>query len=438
MPTKRDVNNTVEFMKRSQIVPDEALVSALLDACVGLRDVARLTTTAAELRRAGAQFSDHVFCTLIQAYGKSRSLGLAQTVWEDMLSTNIRPSELTVSTMVDACVSNGATEAAQSALASLREAAPATACATLIKGFLSRKDMTAALEVYVDMKEAGGDLNDLSAFNALIDACARASNTGRAVELFQDMCAVGVEADLTTYSTIIKGHCLEGALQQALQLFTFMRKKNIAPDVVLFNSILDGCARKQMPALTEQVLNDMQVSGVQPTNCTLSILVKMYGKAHDVDMAFDVVETLSAKFGIVPNNQVNVCLLSACLGSGRLEQALEVFERIEEPDAKTYTMIINGYLKHSDVVGAVYMLERAVKDVTVTPEVVNNVTFMAERRRLPELNGLRRALDKAGIVHARERSTSPGSNSSSSADEGTRAKSSFHARRMQSQQWRSM
>merc|ERR1719498_1031778 len=103
--------------------------------------------------------------------------------------------------------------------------------------------------------------------------------------LFRDMCERGVTPDLITYSTVIKGYCVQGDLEQAIQLFTLMRKRNIQPDAILFNSILDGAARKQMTSLVEQVLTDMESCGIAPSNFTLSILVKLYARNHDLETA---------------------------------------------------------------------------------------------------------------------------------------------------------
>merc|ERR1719461_1435551 len=111
----------------------------------------------------------------------------------------------------------------------------------------------------------------------------------RANELFRDMTLKNVMPDLITYSTLIKGHCTRGDLENGLQLLGLMQRRGIAPDAVFFNSILDGCAHRQMRSLTEQVLRDMEVAGITPSNFTLSILVKLYGRCGDLDAAFEVV-----------------------------------------------------------------------------------------------------------------------------------------------------
>merc|ERR550537_1816450 len=145
-----------------------------------------------------------------------------------------------------------------------------------------------------------------------------------ATGIFREMGLKNVTPDLISYSTLIKGYCVKGELEPAMQLFTLMRKRGIKPDGILFNSILDGCAHKQMRTLTEQVLTDMEQEGVRPSNFTLSILVKLYGRCGDVEQAFDVVETYSKKYNFEPNIQVYTCLMSACISNKELPRALRV------------------------------------------------------------------------------------------------------------------
>merc|ERR1719364_630248 len=152
--------------------------------------------------------------------------------------------------------------------------------------------MDQAMELYEQVSEAGAC--NLVTYNMLIDTYARVGDMTRVSKMFKDMCERGVDPDLITYSTVIKGYCVQGDLEQAIQLFTLMRKRGITPDAVLFNSIIDGAARKQMTSLVEQVFSDMESSGVSPGNFTLSILVKMYGKNHDIETAYSYFDTLPA------------------------------------------------------------------------------------------------------------------------------------------------
>merc|ERR1719388_441997 len=166
----------------------------------------------------------------------------------------------------------------------------------VIRGFTQRKEAQRALTLYQEMKTNGIKVS-VVVFNTLIDACCRVSDMEGAAKIFSDMVAAQSTPDLITYSTLIKGYCLCGDMDQGMQLFMLMRKKGIQPDAVVFNSLLDGCAKRQMRTLCEQVLNDMLEAGVSPSNHSVSILVKLYGRCHDLEAAFRAVNEIPRDHG---------------------------------------------------------------------------------------------------------------------------------------------
>jgi pentatricopeptide repeat protein len=383
--SKEDVDKTLGLIERSHVHPDEVLVNTLLDACLRLRDVQRLTSALNLFRRSGVVPGEASYGTLIRAYGQAKCLPEARALWEDMLSRKVRPSESTFAGMIDACVANGALEEALEVVRKMQELAPGfltpvVTYTALIKAFAQRSQLHHVVQVYEDMKKSGVQF-DLVLYNCLIDCFARVADMERTATLFQEMCTAGVAPDLITYSTVIKGYCVAGDLEQAIQLFTLMRKRQIVPDAAVFNAILDGCARKGMPPLAEQVLSDMRASAIAPSNTTLCILVKMYGKAHDLETALKLVDEVPAQHGFEANNQVLTCLAAACVNNGRMPLALETFDRMKHPDAKAYATLASGCLKASDVDGALGLVELALdRKCRLDQDLVDAVLQVAKRR----------------------------------------------------------
>jgi pentatricopeptide repeat protein len=326
-------------------------------------------------------------------------------------------------------VSNGALDDALAALKTMQTqipdfSTPQQIYATLIKGFASRRETGRVMEVYKELKANDVQL-DLVTYNCLLDAGARGGDMERCSELFREMCTQGVTPDLVTYTTVIKGYCVNGELEQAVQLFTLMRKRGIKPDLILFNAILDGCARKQMTSISSMMLGDMESSGVTPSNQTLSILVKMYGKAHDLETAMELTQRLPRQYGFEANSQVHMAMLTACVTNGRLALAQEVFQRLSHPDAKAFQTLITGCLKNQDVAAALDTLGSALSSgVKLEPEIVESVAFMAQRRRMS---------DKLAALQLQKHGYSVGNNS---PREATETRSKVHARRQASQSWR--
>merc|ERR1719171_2643392 len=281
---------------------------------------------------------------------------MAWKLWRELTcDKKMTPSEQLYSTMIDILVSNGRMDDALRLFEEMKTSSGdkltgsgfAAAFASVIRGFAQRKECQRALQCYKEMQERNVKIS-VVVYNTLIDACCRVSDMEGAAQIFQDLVAAQATPDLITYSTLIKGYCLCGDMDQGMQLFMLMRKKGIVPDAVVFNSLLDGCAKRQMRAMCEQVIRDMEEACIKPSNHTVSILVKLYGRCRDLESAFRCFQDMPRQNGFKANAAVFTCLMSTCISNNQLERALElrhqmVKERVM-PAQKTYSTLLRGAL----------------------------------------------------------------------------------------------
>jgi len=318
--------------------------------------------------------------------------------------------------MIDALVTNGCLEDALTIFREMKEVHSDTigsqgfsvAYAMVIRGFAQRRECIRAMDLYEEMKNTGTKVS-LVVFNTLVDACSRVGDMERAARLFRDMAEIGCAPDLITYSTLIKGYCVCGDIDQAMQLFMTMRKKGIRPDAIVYNSLLDGCAKKQMRTLCEQVVRDMVDAGVSPSNHSVSILVKLYGRCRDLEAAFKVVNEFPSQHGFKANAAVYTCLMSSCIQAGRLDEAMDLRLRmIQEqtyPDQKTYSTLLRGTLRAGNVELSSLLINSALDQGSrglLDEELVQATLVLIQRRRLWSEHGrlLMDRLIEAGLpVH---------------------------------------
>merc|ERR1719265_2778240 len=163
----------------------------------------------------------------------------------------------------------------------------------------------------------------------MLDACAKCCTMNRAEHVLKAMRAATVQPDIISYSTMVKGHCLEGNIDKALVVLKEMRaEKTLQPDEITYNSFLDGCAKQSRVDEALTALDEMQAAGVIPSNYTLSILVKLLGRVRRLNQAFSLVEDLSAKHKFKPNVQVYTCLMQACIQNRKLDRALALHDQM--------------------------------------------------------------------------------------------------------------
>jgi len=220
----------------------------------------------------------------------------------------------------------------------------------LMKGYMHISRPSRVFELYDQMMTQNIEPSETT-FGILLDACIKCGSMDRVSEVFNEMQTNAVEPDLITYSTLVKGFCQAGDLERAFDLVQDVKQDGILKlDEIVYNSLLDGCARQQKVDTAMDVLSDMRAVGIVPSNYTLSILVKLLGRARRLKQAFALVEDLCGAYNIRLNVQVYTCLIQACLQNQKIDRALAVHDEMvqglgREPDCKAYSVLLSGCLR---------------------------------------------------------------------------------------------
>jgi len=244
---------------------------------------------------------------------------------------------------------------------------------------------------------AGGAGVDFQTYRLLLAASVRNSDMVQAGELYRALIEAGYEPNCAVYSAMIRGFCAGGDLEEAMRVFQEMRLSGIGADASLINALLEGCAKRSMVSLADTVLAEMDASGVLPSNQTLAILLRLYGRSRDLGRSLKVFEDMPKRYGLEINAHAYTSLVSVCLGNGRLDLALEAFQKMKRAGygatVRTYESLIMGSLRHGDLDNAVGLVDDALglekcsrealssRRVNLDPKLVEDVLLLIGRRR---------------------------------------------------------
>jgi pentatricopeptide repeat protein len=295
---------------------------------------------------------------LIKAYGQANQLDKCWSIWQTAIAKKVKISYVTLGCMVEALVTNYSAEDAWKLVnqiwedMELRSLINNVVYAMLLKGFTMMKKYDKVIMVYREMTSRSIQCNTI-AYNTMLNALALCGHMEEVPKLLQDMRLADppVLPDIITYSTIIKGFCMAGQLDQGLELLKEVKRTdNLKPDEVMYNSLLDGCAKQNRLDTALELLDEMKLNGIPLSNYTLSIVCKLMGRAKKVNEAAAMVETTSKEYGFRPNIQVYTCLIQAFIYNGQFEQALALYSKIATdptavPDEKTFTVMARGFLQ---------------------------------------------------------------------------------------------
>jgi len=371
----QDIRRAMDLIDRMSEDMDEVLFASVIEACVRIGQLDLLSQKLQQYAAKGglAGLTAPTYGSMIKAYGRARDIERVRELWAEMRRRNVRPTSITLGCMVDALVCNSQPEEALRLVEdvrddeSLRDILNTVIYSTLLKGFAQAKQPEKVQRVFEDMQADGIACNTVS-YNTMIDANARTGRMARCDELFKDMQAAGVQPDIITFSTLVKGYCMDGDIDKGFAVLKDMTSRGKhEPDEILYNSLLDGCAKQHRVDDALGLIESMAKNNVRPSNFTLSILVKLLGRARRLNQAFQTVEDMCKRFDLQANIHVYTCLLYACFQNRQLPRALKLHDSMiteggVEPDAKTYAVLARGCVqagsldKAANVVRAAYGL----------------------------------------------------------------------------------
>ena len=85
-------------------------------------------------------------------------------------------------------------------------------------------------------------------------------------------------ADAVTYNIMIHGHCDDGRMDKAHDLFIEMEENAVAPNVITFGTFIHGFSQINEPSKVIELLHKMKEKKVMPDASIVSMVVDLLVK----------------------------------------------------------------------------------------------------------------------------------------------------------------
>jgi len=370
----RNVQKALDFLEKSGINPtsDEILLNTVLETYIRHKETRRLETILAEFEKSEMRPSVPIYGSIIKAYANLKRVDKCWHYWDEMQNQRgLEPNDIAWGCMLDALVVNNRVDDAIALFTDAKLKPNAVICSILVKGLATMQQPERAMALWRDMVGQGMKMNTV-AYNAIVDAQARLGNMDEVSEIVQHMAKEGCPPDSITHSTIVKGYAVKGQLDKAMEVLHGMQDGHVHHDAIVYNTILDGCSKHKRADLVDVILKSMDDHKIVPTNFTLGILVKLYGRFKQLDKAFAAMDTLPQKGRFTPNSQVWSCLIGACIYNGYADEAVQAFKDMraagQTADTRACTTLVTGLVRLKRWVPAVEIVD-AVYGLRAQPRV---------------------------------------------------------------------
>lgn len=175
--------------------------------------------------------------------------------------------------------------------------------------------------------------------SALLDMYAKRGSISESEKVFNDMS----ERNQFVWTSIISAYSRHGDFESVMSLFQKMVKRNVAPDLVTFLSVLTACNRKGMVDKGYEIFNMMiKDYNLEPSHEHYSCMVDLLGRAGRLKEA----EELMSEVPGGPGESMLQSMLGSCRLHGNVEMGAKVAELAMEmkPELSgSYVQMYNIY-----------------------------------------------------------------------------------------------
>ncbi|KAJ6822619.1 pentatricopeptide repeat-containing protein-like, mitochondrial [Iris pallida] len=196
---------------------------------------------------------------------------------------------------------------------------------------------------------------------------------------------LGITPGVWSYNIYLKSLCKTGKIDNAVQLLDEMSKSKLTmPNIISYNTVLDGCVRHGDEAgfdrvfkivsekdlkfnvvtynyrmamycrrsesfRAEELLSVMASRDVEPNLTSFNTVINGFCRERDVGSAVRVFRKMKGKEGVVPNSRTYVVLIQSLVEKGEfglgLEFCEESFARKFAPPFEIVKVLIGGLVK---------------------------------------------------------------------------------------------
>ncbi|ONK78267.1 uncharacterized protein A4U43_C02F16470 [Asparagus officinalis] len=244
--------------------------------------------------------------SIIAGYAQANKFSDALALFKKMQSTNIKPDEIVLVSVLSACA------------------------------HLGKLNLGRWIHLYIVRNNIKADIH---VGNSLIDMYSKCGCIMEAFEIFGKM----KERDILTWNSIIFGLATHGFVESALKVFSDMLSEDFEPNVVTFLGVLIACTHRGLVDKGLRYFESMrEVYGVEPEMKHYGCVVDLLSRSGELDRAFEFIEEMP----MMPDPIIWRTLLGACKLHGNVELAETVTIKLVEVDRENsgnYVLLSNTY-----------------------------------------------------------------------------------------------
>lgn len=274
-----------------------------------------------EICRKEGTTSIAMYSLLMKVYAFAGLPEKACDLYQRVLDDGLEPD----ATMYGCLIRFASESGRQDLFQELSEKTPAMAIptyVTLIQAAGRRKDTSKVMELYAQFKEAYPTSN-IMPHNCTIEALVTAGEVERAIELSHEI-EKTMSLDVITFNTLLKGMAKKGDFDSVLGLVQTMKKRGLDPNSITYTGLIGAAMARRNYDVVWTLIDEMEKRGVAKDTCMVPALLKpLKTDGCDASVAHKAMEVLD-RLGIeVSENGVAVSFFLDICTQHRMQDRFE-------------------------------------------------------------------------------------------------------------------
>ncbi|XP_024541074.1 pentatricopeptide repeat-containing protein At2g40720-like [Selaginella moellendorffii] len=280
-------------------------------------------------------------------YSKCGSLAEARKIFESMVHRSL----VSWNSIIMGCVVNGESSQALDLFARLREEKILSADSRTFVAAVKACSSLAA-------QEQGLKIDGLGVL-------VKVSSLDRGRVLHEEITKAGLESHTFVASSLVDMYIKCGSIGEARKVF---EKMDSSRDEVVWNSMILGLAQSGQGGSGLELFDRMQEEGFTPSSRTFVAAIKACSSLSGLRMdSVKKIQAQARRSGCELDLFVGNSLLDAYAKCGSVQEAREIFKRMEVKDEVTWNSIIQGFASSGQAALALEIFSRMEKEGSIKP-----------------------------------------------------------------------
>ncbi|KAI3456435.1 hypothetical protein Pfo_013098 [Paulownia fortunei] len=200
-----------------------------------------------------------------------------------------------------------------------------------------------AVKLFDEMPDMGIERN-VKTLNSLLFSCVLGGEYGEMKRVFREFPRkYGLEPNLDTYNTILKGFCESGSANEAHSILAEMERKSIKPNATTFATVIAGFYKEENYSDVGKMMTLMKKYSMEPGISIYNVRIQSLCKLKRSAEAKALLDGILSR-GMKPNCMTYGHLIYGFCREGKLVVAKSLFKEMVErglkPEAECYFTLV--------------------------------------------------------------------------------------------------